>query len=220
MHSSSITTVASGLLLLLPFGGLAVGAPTPDQPQLAPRAASAAAIIAQIMPSSNTCAGAQFADECRTADQAAPFLIAAMQQYGVYAPGEIAGVLSLVGYESVDMKFKHNVSPGRPGQGTSNMQQIQYNTKYAASIPALAAGLAAAGTSSPDAVLALVTPDQYNFGSAPWFLATQCPAATRAALAAGTGAGFQAYTQCVGVDAAGDRLAYWTRAKAAFGLSG
>ena len=160
----------SQLVSALLFSGLAATAPI-TQPRDAPQ--SAASLIAAIMPTANTCSGAQFADECRTADQAAPFLIDAMQKYGVYSTGEIAAVLSLIGYESVDMKFKHNVSPGRPGQGTSNMQQINYNTLYAKSIPALAANLAAAG-SDPNDILALVTPDEYNFGSGPWFLTTQC----------------------------------------------
>jgi hypothetical protein len=179
------------------------------------------------MPTSNTCSGAQFPNECRTADQAAPFLISAMEQYDVKTAGEIAGILALVGFESVDMKFKHNVVPGRPGQGTVNMQEITYNLLYAKSISALSSQLAAittvstADSLSPDQanqVLALVQPDQYNFGSGPWFLTTQCSADVKTQLQMGTDAGFQAYMGCVGVTLTSDRTAYWTRAKTAFGL--
>jgi hypothetical protein len=99
------------LLPVAVFGSLATAAPL-----ISIREATAASLIAAIMPTSNSCDGAQFPDDCRTADQAAPFLIDAMQKYSVYSVGEIAGVLSLIGFESVDMKFKHNVSPGRPGQ--------------------------------------------------------------------------------------------------------
>ena len=72
---------------------------------------------------------------------------------------------------------------------------------------------------SPDAVLALVMPDEPNFGSAAWFLTRKCTADVRSSLATGTDAGWVAYNQCIGVDGMlSDRLAYWTRAKKAFGL--
>lgn len=103
------------LLPIAIFGRLAASSPV----TLSARAATAASLIAAIMPSSKSCDGADFPDECRTADQAAPFLIDAMQKYELYTYGEMAGVLSLIGVESVDMKFKHNVSPGRPGQVSS-----------------------------------------------------------------------------------------------------
>lgn len=97
------------------------------------------------------------------------------------------------------------------------MQMVNYNQEYASSIPELQPKVAGA---SDNDVLALVTPDEYNFGSGPWFLATQCSDSVRQALQAGTDDGFRAYMACVGVTAGDDRLAYWTRAKAAFGLSG
>lgn len=115
-------TFLSTLLL----SGLAASAAVPNPHIFVRDAPSAASLIAEIMPTSSNCTGAQFPDECRTAEQAAPYLISAMQKYGVYKPGEIAGVLSVIGYESVDMKYKHNVSPGRVGQGTSNMQMANF----------------------------------------------------------------------------------------------
>lgn len=71
---------------------------------------------------------------------------------------------------------------------------------------------------APNDVLALVTPDEHNFGSAAWFLTTKC-ADARTSLKTGTDAGWQAYNKCLGVDGTlPERLAYWTRAKTAFGL--
>ncbi|KAJ9157611.1 hypothetical protein NKR23_g148 [Pleurostoma richardsiae] len=178
---------------------------------------TAATLIKAVMPTSDSCSGAQFPDECRTADQASQYIIDAMAKYKLYTYGEIAAVLSLIGYESVDMKFKHNVSPGRAGQGTSNMQMSSLNIEYAKSITELATE---AATADENSILALVTPDQYNFGSGPWFLTEKC-SDTQAELKKGTDAGWEAYMTCVGVDATdSERLAYWTRAKEAFGLSG
>jgi hypothetical protein len=72
---------------------------------------------------------------------------------------------------------------------------------------------------SPVEVLAMVTPDEHNFGSAAWFLTTKCTADVRASLKTGTDAGWTAYNQCIGVDGSlPDRMAYWTRAKKAFNL--
>lgn len=186
---------------------------SPIHPRAAPQASS---LIAAIMPQSTSCSGAQFPSECRTASQAAPYLISAMAKYGLYTYGEIAGVLSLVGYESVDMRYKHNVSPGRVGQGTSNMQMANFNREYAESIPELK-GKVTEGTSDAE-VLELVMVDEYNFGSGPWFLTTKCGDDVREQLKKGTDEGFAAYMGCVGVEAGDDRLAYWTRAKTAFGL--
>jgi hypothetical protein len=144
-----------------------------------------------------------------------------MQKYGITSTAEIAGVLSLMAFESVDFKYKHNVSPGRPGQGTANMQMFDYNLEYAQSIPELADQVAALGTISSDAqknqLLALVTDDNYNFASGPWFYTTKC-ASARTQLETGSDAGFAAYMSCVGVSVTDDRNAYWTRAKQAFGI--
>lgn len=141
-----------------------------------------------------------------------------MQQYGLYAPGQIAAVLSLIGVESVDLKYKHNISPGRPGQGTSAMLMPENVAKYVASIPELKDGLAAAG-GDVSKILELVTDDKYNFGAAPWWLTRVCSKDVIEGLVAGTDAAFQAYMGCVGVSATDDRLAYWRRAQKAFGLA-
>ncbi|KAI1460499.1 hypothetical protein F4805DRAFT_454921 [Annulohypoxylon moriforme] len=210
-----VATIA-GLLL----AGQAVAAPAPSAPLKTRDGKTAAEIVAQIAPDSKTCDGSA---ECRTADQAGPLLADAMLKYSVYSPGQIAGIIALTAFESVNYKYKHNVSPGRPGQGTSNMQQFNYNLMYAQSIPELKSKVSGIDANAADDkkndVLALVNADEYNFGSGPWFLTTQCTKDVQTALAKGDDAGFQAYMGCVGVTLTSDRTAYWTRAKAAFGLS-
>lgn len=183
---------------------------------------NAAGIIKQISPNSASCDGAT--PECRTADQVAPHAAHAMLQYGLYSPKEMAAVLALMAFESADFKYKHNVYPGRPGQGTANMQMPNFNLKYAQSIPAVRPKVADIGSTDglPPAklneILALVTPDKYNFGSGPWFLKTQCPASVRDALKGNVDEGFKQYMACVGVDVTPERLAYFDRAKQAFHL--
>ncbi|EJD47807.1 hypothetical protein AURDEDRAFT_144433 [Auricularia subglabra TFB-10046 SS5] len=171
-------------------------------------------MIEKIMPTSNTCEGAL--DECRTAEQAAPYFVTAMRQYNLHHPAQIAAVLALVGLESGDLKYKHNMWPGRPGQGTSAMFMPNYVKLYAGSISALEDELAK--DPGLGETLALVTPDKYNFGAGPWFLATQCDESVRAELKDDPDAGFAAYMACVGVTVDEGRAAYWERAKNTFHL--
>jgi hypothetical protein len=74
------------------------------------------AAIQAIMPTSGSCPGGN--DECRTAKQAAPFLSKACADL---SDGECAATLALIGLESGDLKYKHNIGGGLPGQGTANM---------------------------------------------------------------------------------------------------
>jgi len=74
------------------------------------------AAIQAIMPSSGSCPAGN--DECRTAKQAAPFLSKACADL---SDGECAATLALIGLESAELKYKHNVNGGLPGQGTANM---------------------------------------------------------------------------------------------------
>ncbi|KAI9761970.1 MAG: hypothetical protein M4579_000753 [Chaenotheca gracillima] len=187
-----------------------------------------AAQLQQIAPTSNTCSGAPAADECRTATQAAPLISQAFSTYAISTPGEMAALIGLMAFETDDFKYDKNHYPGTPGQGTRNMQMITYNYKYAASIPALVSQLQAAapgGTvpTDPDAqnaVRQLVLTDQYDFGSAAWFLTTQCGPSVRAGLQAGSETGWETYiSSCVGTTVTDDRKAYWTRALAALGGS-
>ncbi|KAL3427642.1 hypothetical protein PVAG01_01151 [Phlyctema vagabunda] len=191
--------------------------------------ATAEAQLLQIAPTSDSCAGAAFADECATAAEAAPFLIEAMSTYKIHTAPEMAAVLSLIAFESGDFQFakNHFPAPGRPGQGTRNMQMANYNLQYAASIAELKAPLAAITTATSteglsdddlNAIRALVLDDRYSWASAAWFLTTQCAPEVRTALQAGGQSGFDAYMGCIGTSATEDRLAYWKRANTAFGL--
>lgn len=192
---------------------------------------SAATMVQTIATTSTSCAGAAYADECETALQAAPFLIQAFQTYKIYSPAEMSALLSLVAYESGEFKYNRNhfPAPGRPGQGTRNLQMANYNLEYALSIPALksqAQALAPAGTTTGltddtlNSILALVLPDEYAWASAAWFLTTQCDASVRTQLQSGGQAGWENYlTACVGTSATSDRQAYWTRANTAFRIN-
>ncbi|KAI1467536.1 uncharacterized protein F4812DRAFT_429916 [Daldinia caldariorum] len=180
---------------------------------------TAASIIAEVAPSTRDCAAG---GECVTADVIGPLLVSHMQQYGIYNPAQMAGIIALTAFESVEYTFKHNVSPGRPGQGTSNMQMFNFNLKYAQSIPELKDKVAGITEDAPDdkknEVLSLVNDNKYNFGSGPWYFSTQCGADVKEALKAGDDAGFAAYMRCVGVTIDSGRQGYWDAARKAFGL--
>lgn len=183
-----------------------------------PRDATAAQQLLTIAPTSGTCSGSPFADECATNEQAAPFLIDAMVKYDISTPSEIAAVLSVVAFESGDFKYNINHFPGRPGQGTRAMLMPAFVREYAQSIPELAptlSAIASGGSDGLNAIRALVLPDQYSFGSAAWFLTSHCRD-VRPALQAGGQAGFEKYMECLGVTATPERLAYWHRAVACF----
>ncbi|KAI4273111.1 MAG: hypothetical protein L6R38_006428 [Xanthoria sp. 2 TBL-2021] len=170
-------------------------------------------------PNSKTCAGAQFAAECKTAAQAAPFINASLKTYGITSAGEAAALISLMAFESGDFKYNTNHFPGRPGQGTRNMQMPAFNMEYAKSIPALKDGLAKAGT-DVKAVLALLTSNgEYDFGSAAWFMKTKCDEKVRSGLKTGTTDAWKMYiTECIGTTVTADRQAGWEKAAKAMGV--
>ncbi|KAL7923350.1 hypothetical protein ACQKWADRAFT_61006 [Trichoderma austrokoningii] len=179
-------------------------------------------IVKQIAPNAENCADTT---ECRTAEQAAPFIAKSMFDYKIYDVAEMAAIIATMAFESADFKFKHNVSPGRPGQGTANMQMPNFNLLYAQSIDSVKSQVSqfttTDGLSADDLnhILSLVQPDELNFASGAWFYSTQCDASVKAALQANPDDGFQKYiTSCVGTTVTDDRLAYFTRAKKAFGL--
>ncbi|KAF7543932.1 hypothetical protein G7Z17_g10342 [Cylindrodendrum hubeiense] len=184
---------------------------------------NATTIIAEIAPGSESCASDNA--DCRTAAQAGPWIADAMCKYELYSVNVMAAVIALMAFESVDFAFKHNISPGRPGQGTANMQAATYNLMYAKSLDGVkdqVADVDSVDGLSDDKlneILALVTPDKYNFGSGPWFLTTQCDASVVTALKADIDTGFQSYMECVGTTLTDERTAYLTRAKEAFGIN-
>lgn len=96
------------------------------------------------------------------------------------------------------------------------MQMIDYNRKYASDVAGADAVSAAEASGGPNGVLELVLDDEPSFGSAAWFIKTQCSQQVRDGLAAGTAEGWGAYlTQCVGTTQTEERDAIWRKALAA-----
>ena len=200
---------------------------------LHPRAASTLEqTLLLIAPSSSTCASAPIAEQCRTASQAALFIEKSFSTYNITSTPEKAALISLMAYETASFKYNENMFPGRPGQGTRNMQMIGYNVLYVQSMPCMdeelarAAGVGSAGVVSAEelsggqanAVRRLVTgDDEMDFGSAAWFLTTQCSAEIRKGLQTEGLEGWARYiTECVGTTVA-DRQVMFTAALAALG---
>lgn len=166
------------------------------------------------MPTSSSCL--KDADECRTANQAAPFVAKSFQHYNISTRAEKAALLGLMAFESVEFKLNTNKT-GSVGEGTRNMQSGDYNLKYAESIPELRDKLAEVGVKDLNAVRELVLPDEYSFASAAWFLATQCEKDVRIELKTGSRHGWARYiSECVGTEPE-PRKAYWRTAVKALG---
>jgi len=190
--------------------------------ELTARTADPVAQLISIAPSSTSCAGASFPDECTISSTAvADAMINGFAKYSVTTAAEQAALLSWMAFESGDFKFNRNhfPPPGRPGQGTRAMLMPNFVAEYAASIPELAAQVAAAA-GDPAAVLALVQPDQYAFAAAAWYYATKCSADQKAQVASGGLLGWQNgfITGCVQTANSPGRQAYWTRARQALGV--
>ncbi|KUI67261.1 hypothetical protein VM1G_02691 [Cytospora mali] len=201
------------LLTTLAAAGAALALPTAQTPTRTLGKRDASQVILDIMPSSSSCSGR--GTECRTAEQAAPYLVKAMEDYSIGTDVEQAGILALVAYESVEMQYSKNLNNAAAGQGTSNMQMGSYNVEYANSISALSSqGLTTSN------VLDYVTDDKYNFGTGPWFYSTKCTDA-HSQTSGSADSWFQAYMACVGVSTSTEpsRLTYWDNAKKVFGLS-
>ncbi|KAI4257981.1 MAG: hypothetical protein LQ352_001414 [Teloschistes flavicans] len=193
----------------------ALSAPSLALPAVLTLAKRTSGSLVTIAPKASTCAGAEFAKECKTAEEAAPFINQSFRTYGITTPGEAAALLSTMAFESDDFRYNINHVPGVPGQGTRNMQSPQFNMMYAQSLKL------AAGGSDPSAVLAQLTANpQYDFGSGAWFLTTQCSDTVRAGLKTGQLTGWQAYiSECIHTAASPDRQAYWERAAKVMGIS-
>lgn len=105
------------------------------------------------------------------------------------------------------------------------MQMANYNLMYAKALPKVKDKVAkfpsveGQTNETLNYILSLVQPDEYNFGSGPWFFATQCKQDVRDALDKDLDKGFAAYMACVGVSVTDERKAYFERAKKAFRLS-
>jgi hypothetical protein len=185
-----------------------------------------AAQVLAIAPQSASCdPTAQFADECRTNVQAAPFINDAFNQFSLNTVGEQAAVLSLMAFETGQFEFDRNhfPAPGNPGQGTRNLMNFPFIYQYALNTTSTAAQaqqiVADPSTATPDqmnAVLALVLPDELSFASGAWFLKESgggCTDDIVQGLQAATLSGWQNYiTTCVGTTVTSDRQSLYETA--------
>ena len=100
------------------------------------------------------------------------------------------------------------------------MQSPEYNLKYATWLATecencgiTAEEVEKAKAEGVKAVLTLVNGDEWGFGSAAWFLATQCDDSVRMGLESGSEGGWETYlTSCVGTTATEERTAVWRKA--------
>ena len=176
-------------------------------------------MILAVMPSAASCAGAPFAGECATAGQAVQPLLTSFGTYQITSKGAQAAIVALIAYESGELKYNHNhfPAPGRPGQGTRNMQMADNNAAYGAAVLGAAD---TAGKDAEDVLTELRANPTYDFGSAAWYLSTKCPAVLQQFATDPAGA-WPAYlgSACVGTTDNPQRDAYWTKAMAAFNVS-
>lgn len=212
-------------LLAGAFALCALSAPLPEcddteevaTTKVAKGALTAANLVA-IAPATASCVGAEFPAECVDATRAASALNKAFEKYKITATGEQAAIVAYTLFESGNYKYSKNHWPGRPGQGTRMMAMPPFVKKYAASLAgdkAVATAEAASGDAGLNAVLALAnSDDEKSFGSAAWFLTTQCTPQIRAGLVAETTEGWHNFlTQCVGTTDVPERDTPWVAAK-------
>ncbi|QKX60031.1 uncharacterized protein TRUGW13939_07173 [Talaromyces rugulosus] len=163
-----------------------------------------------ISPNSLSCANAPAAGECATAADAVPIINDVFTSYLIYSPGEQAALLSLMAFETGDFKYNRNHFPGVAGQGTRNMQSPSFNKQYASSIPEIKDRVNNNVSATLDLLLSRA---HWDFGSAAWFLTTQCSEEVRLGLLQGSQAGWEAYISgCVNTTVTEERRAYWKRA--------
>ncbi|RMZ66903.1 hypothetical protein GMOD_00002281 [Pyrenophora seminiperda CCB06] len=210
------------ILFASAFALCAFAAPVPDcnEPPKAdvPGSLTAANLIA-ISPATASCTKAAQPDECADATQAATALNKAFSTYKVTSKGEKAAIVAYELFESANFQYKQNhfPAPGKPGQGTRMMAMPNFVEKYATSVAgeaAVAKAKEVGGDAGLVAVLALANADdEKSFGSAAWFVTTECTADIRAGLAAGTQDGWHKFlTDCVGTTLDPGRDVPWNAA--------
>lgn len=204
----------------------------PLNAQGATRTISEAQLI-QIAPQSKSCnPNGLAAKECRTAAQAAPFINAAHSKFCITTKGEMAALVSLQSFESVQFKFQRNQA-GNPGQGTHNEMNFPFIYQYALDTPQtkdaalklvpLGTDINTVSNNTKNAVLDLMLADDLSFASAAWFLkrsaitsGTACDQSIIDGLKAATEVGWEAYiTKCVRTTVTDDRKAVYNAALAA-----
>ncbi len=201
------------LTLVLALASHVRGAPLTSQHTIT------AADIIKVAPQTRSCTNSPAPDECRTANQAAPYIAVSLTNFGITSFGSQAALLALMLYESGNFKYAINHFPGVPGQGTRNMQSPEYNLRYAQWLAGVCqncgitqAEVAAAETKGPATLLDLVNNNEWGFGSAAWFLSTQCDHRVQKGLATGSQQGWEQYlSDCVGTPVTDDRTAIWKK---------
>ena len=92
------------------------------------------------------------------------------------------------------------------------MQSPDFNVQYAQSIIEIRNKVRKANGDVGKIPNLLLTNEEYDFGSGPWFLTTQCKGDVREQLQGGREEGWEAYiTECVGTDATAERKKYWRK---------
>lgn len=102
------------------------------------------------------------------------------------------------------------------------MQSAKFNLEYAKSISKLAPTeeFAAAEAAGPENVTSLlISYKNYDFGSAAWFLTSQCEPDVVSGLAKAGTSSFNAYLDCIGTKADAERTKYYNNALKALGVT-
>ncbi|KAL0956903.1 hypothetical protein HGRIS_003008 [Hohenbuehelia grisea] len=173
------------------------------------------------------------ASECRTAEQASPFVNEGFSTYNITTKGEKAAILSLMLFESGNFKFDINHFPGEPGQGTRNLMKFPGVYQYAVDTPETSAQALALvpdlndpnnSNSTKNEVRALVLPDKLSFASGMWFYKASGPEKTGCTgdqaivdgLQGETVEGWTAYIErCISTTVTPDRKEVWEKTLAA-----
>ena len=223
--------------LLFPLLSTALALPTPEASSQDQTCDITPQNIIAMAPTTVSCVNSvAFPDECATARDAAPALNSAFKKYDISAPGTRAALIALMLFESGNFVYNQNHFPGRPGQGTRNMQMYKFNEEYATELfgaKAVATAQAEAKDAAQKAgknetetandqmrnVLKLVQGPEESFASAAWYLTKKCDAKYETGLATGDMDGWDAYlTECIETDHTPDRDTLWIEAKKALGV--
>jgi len=208
------TALTTAVLLLATATAKPLSGSHPEKREVDP---SAIAILESIVPTSKSCSGGEFSDECATAEDAAQPLLASFHKYGLVTQGEQAALISYMAYESGGFKYvrNHFPAPGRPGQGTRCMMMPEFVSEFAATLqPAIS-------TSDPAALLDDVIKAGADWEAASWYYSTKCTEEIKDGVKSGTKDGWSKFiTDCINTTIDEDREAYWTSAAKALNLSG
>ena len=169
--------------------------------------------ILAVAPPSRTCAANL--PECRTAAQATEPIAKSFATYQICDPSAQAALVATMALESANFQYSHNVSPGRPGQGTRSMMMPNFVLQYAAALKVGGGGDAAA------TLKLLQANPEWDFGSAAWYLSSQsaCQGARDLFRQKSPQAWPTYVTQCLGTTMSPERTEYHERALKAFGIS-